>query len=107
MRPEDEPRLPAYPKLDPESPMAKDKRRISTKLPTRKAVGTPQRSVVRIGRNERCPCGSDKKYKDCHLSAGPEFLSKLAQEEDRQRKKEKRQELKAAGVPWHKRLFVH
>ncbi len=86
--------------------MAKEKRRISTKLPTRKAVATPQRSVTRIGRNERCPCGSGKKYKECHLSAGPEFLSKLAQQEDRQRMKEKRQELKAAGVPWHKRMLV-
>ncbi len=86
--------------------MPKEKRRISTKLPTRKAVNTPQRSVTRIGRNERCPCDSGKKYKDCHLSAGPEFLSKLAQQEERQRMKEKRLELKAAGVPWHKRLFV-
>ena len=86
--------------------MPKAKRRISSKLPTRKAVATPQRSVVRIGRNERCPCGSGKKYKDCHLSAGPEFLSKLEQQKERERMKEKRQELKAAGVPWHKRLFV-
>ncbi len=86
--------------------MAKEKRRISTKLPTRQAAATPQRSVTRIGRNERCPCGSGKKYKECHLSGGPEFLSKLAQEEDRQRMKAKRQELKAAGVPWHKRLFA-
>ena len=86
--------------------MPREKRRIQTKLPTRKAVATPQRSVVRIGRNEPCPCGSGKKYKECHLSAGPEFLSKLAQQEDRQRLKEKRQRLKEAGVPWHKRIFV-
>lgn len=86
--------------------MPKEKRQISTKLPTRKSVTTAPRSVARIGRNDRCPCGSGKKYKECHLSAGQEFLSKLAQEEDRQRLKEKRQQLKAAGVPWHKRLFV-
>ena len=33
-------------------------------------VGTPQKPVVRegrkIGRNEPCPCGSGKKYKQCH-----------------------------------------
>ncbi len=86
--------------------MPKEKRRLSTKLPTRKAAATAQRSVVRIGRNERCPCGSGKKYKECHLSDGPEFLAKLAQQEERQRMKEKRLELKAAGVPWHKRLFA-
>ncbi len=86
--------------------MAKATRKISTKLPTRKSVTTAPRNVARIGRNERCPCGSGKKYKDCHLSAGQEFLSKLAQQEDRQRMKEKRQELKDSGVPWHKRLFV-
>ncbi len=86
--------------------MARQSRRISTKLPTRKAAATPQRSVRRIGRNERCPCGSGKKYKDCHLSAGAEFLDKLEQQKERERVKQKRQELKAAGVPWHKRLFA-
>jgi SEC-C motif len=86
--------------------MPREKRRISTKLPTRKAVATPQRRVVSIGRNEPCPCGSGKKYKECHLSAGPEFLAKLAQEEHRQQMREKRQQLKEAGVPWHKRIFA-
>ena len=86
--------------------MAKGKRRITTKLPTRKSVVTAPRRAVRVGRNEPCPCGSGKKYKDCHLAQGPEFLDKLAQEEDRQRLKEKREQLKAAGVPWHKRIFV-
>ena len=86
--------------------MPREKRRISTKLPTRKQVATPQRSVVRVGRNERCPCGSGKKYKECHLAAGPEFLAKLAQEEHRQQLKAKRQQLKQDGVPWHKRLFA-
>ena len=86
--------------------MAKGKRQISTKLPTRKSVVTAPRNVVRIGRNELCPCGSGKKYKACHMAAGPEFLAKLAQEQDRQRLKEKRQTLKEQGVPWHKRIFV-
>ncbi|MCP3957780.1 MAG: hypothetical protein GY719_08000 [bacterium] len=86
--------------------MAKQTRRISSKLPTRKSVTTAPRSTQRIGRNEPCPCGSGKKYKDCHLRDGQEFLAKLAQEEDRRLMKEKRQELKEQGVPWHKRLFV-
>ena len=86
--------------------MANRTRRISTKLPTRKSVVTAPRHAIRVGRNERCPCGSGKKYKDCHLEDGTEFLSKLAQEEDRKRLKEKRRKLKEAGVPWHRRLFV-
>ncbi len=86
--------------------MAKNTRQISSKLKTRKSVVTAPRHVARIGRNERCPCGSGKKYKDCHLSQGAEFLDKLAQEEDRKLLKEKRQQLKAEGVPWHKRLFL-
>ncbi len=86
--------------------MAKQTRKISSKLQTRKSVVTAPRHVTRIGRNERCPCGSDKKYKDCHLAEGAEFLNKLAQEEDRKLLKEKRQQLKADGVPWHKRLFL-
>ena len=86
--------------------MPRERRRIKTKLPTRKAVTKPPRSVVRIGRNEPCPCGSGRKYKDCHLSEGQEFLAKLEQQKDRERMKEKRQELKEKGVPWHKRLFV-
>jgi len=28
----------------------------------------PDREPHRIGRNNRCPCGSGKKYKDCHLA---------------------------------------
>ena len=86
--------------------MAKGTRKISNQLQTRKSVVTGPRHIVRIGRNERCPCGSGKKYKDCHLHAGPEFLAKLAREEDRRHLKEKRAQLKADGVPWHKRIFV-
>jgi preprotein translocase subunit SecA len=28
--------------------------------------GTPVRAVTKVGRNERCPCGSGLKYKHCH-----------------------------------------
>jgi preprotein translocase subunit SecA len=33
------------------------------------AVGKPQtfiREDRKVGRNEKCPCGSGKKYKQCH-----------------------------------------
>jgi len=63
------------------------------------------RNVAKIGRNDPCPCGSGKKYKECHLDEGEAFLAKLAQEEEKQRRKEVRARLKAEGVPWYKRLF--
>lgn len=31
----------------------------------------PYRAPKKIGRNESCPCGSGKKYKDCHGKSGP------------------------------------
>jgi len=62
--------------------------------------------VAKVGRNDRCPCGSDKKYKDCHQSEGTKFLEKLARQEDKKRTKQARQRLKEQGVPWYKRLFV-
>lgn len=38
----------------------------------RKAVAAPK-----LGRNEPCPCGSGKKYKQCHLLTGEEYAWKL------------------------------
>jgi SEC-C motif-containing protein len=64
------------------------------------------RHVAKVGRNEACPCGSKKKYKDCHESEGTPFLEKLAREKDRERTKEMRQRMKEQGVPWYKRMFV-
>ena len=64
------------------------------------------RHVSKIGRNDVCPCGSGKKYKDCHAAEGSIYLEKLAREEDRKRAAEMRQRLKDAGVPWYRRLFV-
>ena len=52
------------------------------------------RHVAKIGRNEPCPCGRGKKYKDCHEKEGSAFLEKLAREVDKQRLKEMRQALK-------------
>ena len=64
------------------------------------------RHVVKARRNEPCPCGSGKKYKDCHESQGTVYLEKLAIERDKQKLKELRQKMKEQGVPWYRRLFV-
>ena len=32
--------------------------------------GASTRAVTKVGRNERCPCGSGRKYKHCHGAAG-------------------------------------
>ena len=32
--------------------------------------GAPDRAATKVGRNERCPCGSGRKYKHCHGLAG-------------------------------------
>lgn len=64
------------------------------------------RHVAKIGRNEPCPCGSGRKYKDCHQSEGTAFLARLAREADKQHLREVRQQLKEAGAPWYKRWFL-
>jgi preprotein translocase subunit SecA len=39
----------------------------------------PQRKTVTMpGRNDRCPCGSGKKFKDCHLGREQEIMPLLA-----------------------------
>ena len=37
---------------------------------TQRTPGAPARAVTKVGRNERCPCGSGLKYKHCHGAAG-------------------------------------
>ena len=64
------------------------------------------RHVIKVGRNEPCPCGSAKKYKDCHEKAGDGYLTKLAYEKDKERVRELRRRMKEQGVPWWKRLFL-
>ena len=64
------------------------------------------RHVAHIGRNEKCPCGSGRKYKDCHEREGSAFLKKLAREADKKRLREVRANLKAKGVPWYRRFFI-
>ena len=33
---------------------------------SRQAAPMPGHEVLRVGRNDPCPCGSGKKYKQCH-----------------------------------------
>jgi len=36
------------------------------RIRTERLSGAPIRAVAKVGRNERCPCGSGLKYKHCH-----------------------------------------
>lgn len=47
----------------------------------RKSVVTAPRRTVKVGRNEPCPCGSGKKYKDCCLPKGEKHLIKMYQKQ--------------------------
>jgi hypothetical protein len=76
-----------------------------TVWPSQRTAPLP-RQVAKVGRNDPCPCGSDKKYKDCHLKDGPAYLEKLARQHEKERLKEVRAHLKEKGVPWYRRLFV-
>ncbi|MGB5169297.1 MAG: SEC-C metal-binding domain-containing protein [Acidimicrobiia bacterium] len=42
------------------------------RIRTQRMSGTPDRAMTKtkVGRNERCPCGSGMKYKHCHGLAG-------------------------------------
>jgi SEC-C motif len=70
------------------------------------SAGPSQRHVAHVGRNDPCPCGSGKKYKDCHLPEGEAFLRKLASQADKERLLALRRELKEQGVPWYRRIFL-
>jgi hypothetical protein len=78
-------------------------KRLSNQLPKRRSVTTATRQVARVGRNEPCPCGSGRKFKDCHEREGDAYLRQLAHDQQRQELKER---LKAEGVPWYRRLFL-
>lgn len=69
-------------------------------MPIRRSVELPTRKTLRVGRNQPCPCGSERKYKDCHQPEGEAFLLKLLRDQERERVEA---EQKAAGVPWIKR----
>lgn len=72
---------------------------ISPKLSLFKRTVTDPRRIYHVGRNDPCPCGSFKKYKDCHADAGEAYLKKL----ERQRMQD---ELRARGVPLWKRWLM-
>ena len=40
------------------------------RIRTQRMSGAPVSPVTKVGRNERCPCGSGMKYKHCHGLAG-------------------------------------
>jgi preprotein translocase subunit SecA len=42
-----------------------------------KAARTVRKAMPKLGRNDRCPCGSGKKFKDCHLGREGELLALL------------------------------
>ncbi len=55
--------------------------------------------ILKVGRNDPCPCGSGKKYKDCHEPAGEAWLEKMWLQQEKER-------LKAEGkLPWWRRIF--
>ncbi len=74
-------------------------RRLSNAIATRKSVITAPRSFSKVQRNEPCPCGSGKKYKDCHFAEGEAFLRKL------ERERYKAQQ-KTDGTPWYVRWLT-
>jgi hypothetical protein len=80
----------------------KSSKTLSPKMLVRRSVETQTRRIVRVGRNEPCPCGSGRKYKECHEREGDAFLLKLAQEREKQKRLEQQRK---AGVPWYKRLL--
>ena len=85
---------------------AKVSRSISSTIVPRRSVVTMPRDVYEVGRNARCPCGSGKKYKDCHRSEGEAYLQKLARIRQKELIKKERKRLKDNGVSWVKRLFL-
>ena len=52
--------------------------KINPRMVLRKSVVTSPRETVKVGRNDPCPCGSGKKYKNCCQNKGDHFLRKMA-----------------------------
>ena len=70
--------------------------KISPKLSLRKSVVTGPRKILKVGRNDPCPCGSDKKYKNCCIKKGEAFLKKIAKKQEKLRLKETQKKDSAA-----------
>jgi hypothetical protein len=81
--------------------MARQRRNLVNSLPTRRTFVAPPRQVKQVGRNEPCPCGSGKKYKNCHAGAGEAYLHKVAEDEARRARESARE----GKRPWYLRLF--
>ena len=81
----------------------KSKSKITSKTVLASMGSTPQRKAVKVGRNQPCPCGSQKKYKDCHQSEGDSFLLKLAREREKARRLQEQEEL---GAPWYRKILT-
>lgn len=79
----------------------KSKKKLTPKMALQGMSSVPARKVVKVGRNEPCPCGSGKKYKDCHESQGETFLLQLAREREREQILEEQKD-----APWYKRLLT-
>lgn len=52
-----------------EEEAAPRKRVVSYGAPEKGAKPAPARAMVKVGRNDPCPCGSGKKYKKCCLKS--------------------------------------
>lgn len=93
--------LPLLGKRKPEM-CAKSSKSMNTKEMLKRVSSTPQRKMTRVGRNDPCPCGSGKKYKDCHIKEGEAFLDKLTRKQELDRELEA---MKKSGAPWWKRFI--
>ena len=62
--------------------------KISPKMSLRKSVVTGPRQILKVRRNDLCPCGSGEKYKNCCIKKGESFLKKLARKEEKRKYKE-------------------
>ena len=82
--------------------MSKKKKKLTPKAILQQTGSVPRRHIIRVGRNEPCPCGSGLKYKLCHESEGEAFLIEMTRKLEKARIKAQQQE---AGVPWYKRFF--
>jgi len=69
--------------------------KISPKLSLRKSVVTAPRQVLKVGRNDPCPCGSGEKYKNCCIKKGEAFLRKMAKKQEKYQRKEAKKSKKA------------
>ena len=75
---------------------------MNTKEMLKRVSSTPQRKMTRVGRNDLCPCGSGKKYKDCHIKEGDVFLDKLTRKQGLEKELAA---MKKSGAPWWKRFI--